>query len=93
MSSDKDIVDSKNLSSSEIIDEGVFTLYSKPKLITTEFHSGVSNLGNLYDIPEDEFQGTFYIDVGLLEDYRHPSYLTVGGKKELYPSNLEYKLK
>lgn len=93
MSSDKDTVDSKNLSSSEIIDEGIFTLYSKPKLITSEFHSGVSNLGNLYDIPEDEFQGTFYIDVGLLEDYKHPAYLTVGGKKELYPSNLEYKLK
>ena len=49
----------------------------------TEKLKGRTNFGNLYYLDDDQFQGEFQVDKGLLKNYVHPSELEVGGYTQM----------
>jgi hypothetical protein len=52
-------------------------------------------MGNVYGIKSTDMYGVFYIDTGLVQDYRHPTdkKLKVGGdKSEIVPEFMKANL-
>ncbi|MGE3759804.1 MAG: L,D-transpeptidase [Pseudobdellovibrionaceae bacterium] len=81
---DKSAVLSRNLSSSQILEEG--TLYFDRKPSARPYRKVIGGWtrrwnpsGNVYSVSSDDFKGLFLVDEGVLLNYAHPKGLKVSG--------------
>ena len=54
-----------------------------PKSHQTDFLKNRANYGNTYDLQDDQLQGVFQVDKGILIDYKHPEALEVKGYTQM----------
>lgn len=83
-------IDRERLFNENIITTGKYMIDMNPTIVNyykkgfmTEKLKGRTNFGNLYYLDDDQFQGEFQVDKGLLKNYVHPSELEVGGYTQM----------
>jgi hypothetical protein len=95
---DKAEVLASDITNDEILEEGSYAINQWPEIVEYRDYSlfsflrKVGDKGNLYNVDPEDMQGTFYIDAGLLENYKHPNDLAVGGYRgEVTPEFMDIR--
>lgn len=104
--SDREKVLARGVNSNEILEEGTYVINMMPSVVdfidgeNLNRHFSIRNTrasrgdtGNIYSISGDDMHGVFYVDAGVLKNYRHPedSKIVVGGfQNMIIPEFIEY---
>ncbi len=73
-----------DLSEDKVLDRGTYTVDLTPTAVPFSNDFGgkeTGSNGNVYGLEKEDMQGVFYVDTGVLEDYKHPVHekIVVGG--------------
>lgn len=93
---DREKIENRGVSEDEILDQGTYELDVYPTVIKfkekSEFTRKIGKKGNVYGVEKSKMKGVFYIDTGLMRDYKHPKHesISVGGiKDEIIPEFID----
>jgi len=99
LTADAETINLNGTKGSEILERGTYTVDMKPDVVM--FEKSISKAkakkgkgGNVYVIEDNQFQGVFHIDTGVVSNYSHPKNkkLEVWGYKDtLIPSFMKTK--